>query len=166
MKKNTYLAIGILLGIALGVSFSMLADLMSEKDNKVDVIINGSKLGAAIVVDGKSFVPVRDIAEAAGYRIDLQDEKIVLIKKPSVQMYLEGIHLAEKRLRELEKSRESVRKALEDMSRGSSKYTAEEIKRFQARLETLQYDQARLEQYKAVAEQKLQELTDKAGHQK
>lgn len=162
MKKYAYLWIGILVGIAFGVSFGIIGDLLSGSsgkkiENEVEVIVDGSKLGTAIVVDGKSFVPVRNMAEAAGYTIHLQEKKIVLVKKPSRQMYLEGIRMADKRIRELENSRQFVEKVLEDMKE-NPRYTVEEIKMFKAKFESFHYDLAKLKKYKAEAEQRLLEL--------
>lgn len=47
------------------------------------VELNGQALDTAIIVNGKSYAPVRVIGEAAGYEVSMQNKKIILDEKSS-----------------------------------------------------------------------------------
>lgn len=47
------------------------------------VELNGQVLDTAIIVNGKSYAPVRVIGEAAGYEVSMQNKKIILDEKSS-----------------------------------------------------------------------------------
>ncbi|MDK8193778.1 hypothetical protein QP794_27220 [Paenibacillus sp. UMB7766-LJ446] len=54
------------------------------------VELNGQALDNAIIVDGKSYAPVRVIGEAAGYDVSMQNKKIILDEKPSATVTTPG----------------------------------------------------------------------------
>ncbi|MGR6546263.1 hypothetical protein [Paenibacillus tundrae] len=86
MKK--YVA-GFLAGAVFVLSASAFADdiksLVGKKiQGEAVVELKGQALDTAIIVDGKSYAPVRSIGEAAGYEVSMQDKKIIMDKKPVV----------------------------------------------------------------------------------
>lgn len=52
--------------------------------------LNGQALDTAIIIDGKSYAPVRVIGEAAGYDVSMQDKRIVLNEKSSPTATIPG----------------------------------------------------------------------------
>lgn len=58
------------------------ADTISLKgkkiDSEADVVVDGVKIGTAILIEGKSYAPVRVIGEAAGFNVDFKDWTVVL----------------------------------------------------------------------------------------
>lgn len=85
MKK--YIA-GFLAGALFTVAGAAFADdiqsLIGKKIQGETVVeLNGQALDTAIIVDGKSYAPVRVIGEAAGYDVSMQNKKIILEEKVS-----------------------------------------------------------------------------------
>lgn len=85
MKK--YVA-SFLAGAVFVLSASAFADdiqsLIGKKiQGEAVVELNGQTLDTAIIVDGKSYAPVRAIGEAAGYDVSMQNKKIILDEKAS-----------------------------------------------------------------------------------
>lgn len=85
MKK--YIA-GFLAGAVFVLSATAFADdiqsLIGKKIQGETVVeLNGQALDTAIIVDGKSYAPVRTIGEAAGYGVSMQNKKIILENKAS-----------------------------------------------------------------------------------
>lgn len=85
MKK--YVA-GFLAGAVFTLSAAAFADdiksLVGKKIQGETVVeLNGQALDTAIIVDGKSYAPVRSIGEAAGYDVSMQNKKIILDEKVS-----------------------------------------------------------------------------------
>ncbi|KAG3046004.1 hypothetical protein PC121_g20946 [Phytophthora cactorum] len=83
MKK--YIA-GFLAGAVFVLSATAFADdiksLVGKKiQGEAVVELNGQALDTAIIVDGKSYAPVRVIGEAAGYDVSMQNKKIILGEK-------------------------------------------------------------------------------------
>lgn len=82
MKKLGYIAIGIMIGSVLSFGVGAAADGISLVGKKIggetDVLVNGVKLGTAIIVNGSSYAPVRVIGEAAGFDVGFVDKKVVL----------------------------------------------------------------------------------------
>lgn len=83
MKK--YVA-SFLAGAVFVLSASAFADdiksLVGKKiQGEAVVELNGQALDTAIIVDGKSYAPVRAIGEAAGYDVSMQNKKIILGEK-------------------------------------------------------------------------------------
>ncbi|WP_339259604.1 hypothetical protein MKZ12_07325 [Paenibacillus sp. FSL R5-0713] len=85
MKK--YVA-GFLAGALFTLAGAAFADdiqsLIGKKiQGEAVVELNGQALDTAIIVDGKSYAPVRVIGEAAGYDVSMQNKKIILDEKTS-----------------------------------------------------------------------------------
>ncbi|OMF00297.1 hypothetical protein BK124_11620 [Paenibacillus amylolyticus] len=85
MKK--YVA-GFLAGALFTLAGAAFADdiqsLIGKKIQGETVVeLNGQALDTAIIVDGKSYAPVRTIGEAAGYGVSMQNKKIILEDKVS-----------------------------------------------------------------------------------
>lgn len=82
MKKLGYLAIGIVIGSIMSFSVGAAADSISLIGKKIggesDVLVDGKKIGTAIIVNGSSYAPVRVIGEAAGFNVGFVDKKVVL----------------------------------------------------------------------------------------
>lgn len=82
MKKLGYIAIGIMIGSVLSFGVGAAADSISLVGKKIsgetDVLVNGAKLGTAIIVNGASYAPVRVIGEAAGFDVGFVNKKVVL----------------------------------------------------------------------------------------
>lgn len=82
MKKAKYVIFGILIGLLMSVSFTVAADTVSLIGKKIggesEVLLNGEYLDTAIIVNGKSYAPVRAIGEAAGYDVDFINKKVIL----------------------------------------------------------------------------------------
>lgn len=79
---------GFLAGALFTVAGAAFADdiqsLIGKKiQGEAVVELNGQALDTAIIVDGKSYAPVRAIGEAAGYDVSMQDKKIILDDKVS-----------------------------------------------------------------------------------
>ncbi|MEO2261171.1 hypothetical protein ABGV43_30135 [Paenibacillus amylolyticus] len=92
MKK--YVA-GFLAGAVFVLSASAFADdiqsLIGKKiQGEAVVELNGQALDTAIIVDGKSYAPVRVIGEAAGYDVSMQNKKIILDEKSSATVTVPG----------------------------------------------------------------------------
>ncbi|MEN1985871.1 hypothetical protein [Paenibacillus hubeiensis] len=83
MKK--YVA-GFLAGALFTLAGAAFADdiqsLIGKKiQGEAVVELNGQTLDTAIIIDGKSYAPVRAIGEAAGYDVSMQNKKIILDEK-------------------------------------------------------------------------------------
>ncbi|WP_419890735.1 hypothetical protein [Paenibacillus xylanexedens] len=92
MKK--YIA-GFLAGAVFILSASAFADdiksLVGKKiQGEAVVELNGQALDNAIIVDGKSYAPVRVIGEAAGYDVSMKNKKIILDEKSSATVVTPG----------------------------------------------------------------------------
>lgn len=108
MKK---FAIGIVVGAVLMFSGQAFADSISLIGKKVGseatVILNDIQLSDAIIVDSKSYAPVRDIAEAFGASVDFETatkEKKAVIRLDSLttsEINLEANTIAEKEVLKL-----------------------------------------------------------------
>lgn len=85
MKKSSYLIIGLVAGALVSTSASALAaQVQSLVGKKVAgeyvVKVDGKKLSdKAIVVDGKSHLPVRSITDALGAKIDVVEKGEIVI---------------------------------------------------------------------------------------
>lgn len=82
MKKLGYLAIGIVIGSIMSFSVGAAADSISLIGKKIsgesDVVVNGLKIGTAIIVNGSSYAPVRTIGDAAGFDVGFVNKKVIL----------------------------------------------------------------------------------------
>lgn len=85
MKKSSYLIIGLVAGALISTSASALAaqvqSLIGKKvAGEYIVKVDGKKLSdKAIVVDGKSHLPVRSITDALGAKIDVVEKGEIVI---------------------------------------------------------------------------------------
>lgn len=77
---------GLIIGLMLSFTATTYADdiksLVGVKiQGETPVIANGKDVGNAIIVDGKSYAPVRSISEAAGFEVKVENKQIVMTKK-------------------------------------------------------------------------------------
>lgn len=49
---------------------------------ETDVIVNGTKLDTAIIVDGKSYAPLRSVGSVAGYEVGFTSDKKITLDTP------------------------------------------------------------------------------------
>jgi hypothetical protein len=128
MKK--YLA-GFLIGALLTMTTSAFADdisnLVGKKVQAESAVQVGGKTIETVVVEGKNYAPVRDIGEAAGYTVTVDNKKVILTKKNNS----EAIVTSEQ---QLIKNIESQKKAIIYANEELNKYIAEvdRIKALQA----------------------------------
>lgn len=86
MKK---MFVGIFIGAFLTLSTTALAsgvsDLIGKKvDGVKNVSLNGESIGQAVIIQGKSYLPVRDLADGYGSKIDIQKGGDILLSTPTV----------------------------------------------------------------------------------
>jgi hypothetical protein len=86
MKKYSYLFLGIMIGVMLTASVGAYAATKGYIGKKISsemtVYVDGQKLAdAAIVVEGKSFLPVRKTSEVSGLNLELKNNSIYLQSK-------------------------------------------------------------------------------------
>lgn len=108
MKKLGYIAIGIMIGSVLSFGVGAAADSISLVGKKIsgetDVLVDGVKLGTAIIVNGSSYAPVRVISEAAGFDVGFVDKKVVLgTAKEEVVKPVETVDANKVRIEEIKK---------------------------------------------------------------
>jgi predicted RNase H-like nuclease (RuvC/YqgF family) len=85
MKK---MFVGILIGAFLTLSTTALAsgvsDLIGKKvDGVKNVSLNGDSIGQAVIIQGKSYLPVRDLADGYGSKIEIQKGGDILLTTPT-----------------------------------------------------------------------------------
>lgn len=82
MKK--YL-IGAIAGFMLSLGVSAHAEVSNLVDRVVQgmfpVTIDGNSVGNAIVVDDKTYLPVREFGEATGYKVTFSEDRAVILTK-------------------------------------------------------------------------------------
>ncbi|GGH45896.1 hypothetical protein GCM10008014_08220 [Paenibacillus silvae] len=115
MKK--YLA-GFLAGVLFTIAGAAFADdiqsLIGKKiQGEAVVELNGQALDTAIIVDGKSYAPVRAIGEAAGYDVSMQNKKIILGEKATATTPGKGPSVEEQKAK-LEKRIADVKQRISD----------------------------------------------------
>jgi len=86
MKKLSYIGLGILIGLVLSIGTaayaSELSSLVGKKVGSVwSIELNGSQVSDAVIIDGRSYAPVRAISEALGLDVDFTDGKVILNDK-------------------------------------------------------------------------------------
>ncbi|WP_052350574.1 hypothetical protein [Paenibacillus gorillae] len=99
MKKVGFLIIGMVIGaslmLAASVSASSLGLIGKKVQDEVDVLIDGKNIGSAIIVDNKTYAPVRPIGEAAqydvGYKSTAGNKVVTLTTRTGDGMDLETI---------------------------------------------------------------------------
>lgn len=82
MKK---FILGLVIGMAIMIPVGAHAEVESLINQVVQgmfpVSIDGKPLGNAIVVDNKTYLPVRDFGEAVGYKVTFTDDQQVVLTK-------------------------------------------------------------------------------------
>ncbi|WP_138756539.1 hypothetical protein [Paenibacillus sinopodophylli] len=86
MKKVYYVITGIVVGVVLSVGTSAYATEISALVGKKiqsewTVTLDGTQIDNAIIVDGKSYAPVRSISEAVGLEVGFQGKNVILNTK-------------------------------------------------------------------------------------
>lgn len=156
MKKFGYLALGVVIGAALTVSSSVFGASLGLIGKKIQgeavVMVNGGQIDSAIIVDGKSYAPVRSIGAAAGYDIGFEPGKITLKSKgANSNMYNAGTRL--------DNINTGINKAKRDIAQNQIRYdeytklgdtvnadiAKAKIEEAQQRLEKLEAEKAELE---------------------
>mgnify|MGYP001316307642 CR=1 FL=1 len=182
MKK---VVVSFLAGAVFATSATVFADnvksLVGRKvQAKADVMLNGQKIDTAIAIDGKSYAPVRSIAEAAGLNVSYRNGRINLDTVRDVPGYSApqtpsmSKERIEKRLQEArERFRyyedtikrletdggiERARKAVEIAVSEPEKYSADEVELFKRRVERAEKELADAYKYKAELEALITEL--------
>lgn len=86
MKKLSLILVSAISGAMLMLTGQVLADEVTKIGKKIGgeatVIIEGKELSKAIIVDSKSYAPVRDIAEAFGATATYEKGVITIDKTP------------------------------------------------------------------------------------
>lgn len=77
---------GLVVGLVLSFTASVYADdikslVGSSIQGEAPVIADGKNVGNAIIVDGKSYAPVRSISEAAGFDVKMENKQIIMTQK-------------------------------------------------------------------------------------
>ncbi|OMF48585.1 hypothetical protein [Paenibacillus peoriae] len=88
MKK---IVAGFLAGALFTIGATSFADeiqsLVGKKiQGETSVSVNGKSIDKAVVVDGKSYAPVRSVAEAAGMKVQFGKEGIALSDEPTKEI--------------------------------------------------------------------------------
>lgn len=83
MKKLSYLFSGALIGAAVMLTTSAygadIAALVGKKvQGETDIVVEGVPVEKAIIIDGKSYAPVRSVAELGGFNVEFKDKKVIL----------------------------------------------------------------------------------------
>ncbi|WP_020615730.1 hypothetical protein [Paenibacillus daejeonensis] len=86
MKKLSYLLTGAFIGAAVMLTTSVygadIAALVGKKvQGETEIVVAGIPVEKAIIIDGKSYAPVRSIAEMGGFEVDFVDKKILMNQK-------------------------------------------------------------------------------------
>lgn len=86
-----YLLIGLIVGVAMTISFSAIADGVSKIGKKIDaeyvVKLDGAELDVkAISMEGTSYAPVRAIGEALGLDVDFVEGEVLLNKQLNMKL--------------------------------------------------------------------------------
>lgn len=85
MKNHSRLIVGIIIGVALSVSSTALAETFSVVGKKIEgefpVTVNGTKLTTnAGVIEGTSYLPVRVISESLGLTVSFDSKEGIALK--------------------------------------------------------------------------------------
>ncbi|WP_157261211.1 hypothetical protein [Paenibacillus wynnii] len=162
MKKYI---VGFLVGAIFTVSATAFADDIKSLVGKAiqgeaPVIVDGRQLDTAIIVDGKSYAPVRSIGEAAGYSVSVDGKKIIL--KSEVKDTMKTTSENMNKPRNLEDANWAIDKAKSDIERYKEAIQLYELNVSASKTEEAKANnQQMLDSYKkqlAEAEQKLIDL--------
>lgn len=164
MKK--YIA-GFLAGALFTIAGAAFADdiqsLIGKKiQGEAVVELNGQALDTAIIVDGKSYAPVRAIGEAAGYDVSMQNKKIILGEKATATTPGKGsIVEDESKIKEIIASHEESIKREENRIASYEKLILErpnDKEAYQAVIDTAKANIAKYKQWIAEREAQLTDL--------
>lgn len=83
MKKLSYLFAGAIIGAAVTLTTSVygaeIASLIGKKvQGETDIVVAGVPIEKAIIIEGKSYAPVRSVAELGGLKVEFKDKRVVL----------------------------------------------------------------------------------------
>lgn len=151
---------GLIVGAFLIFSFQVAAESISKVGKRIDseikVELNGAPVGQAIVTEGKSYAPVRDIANAIGAKIKVSKEVIQL------DIPLSDDFLTEK-IRSLEAEENYIQVRIENLSnsiiRGNQILAEEEARLSEARESSKAAIQERINNLKSGRKKSEDEIT-------
>ncbi|PWW06341.1 hypothetical protein DFQ01_103243 [Paenibacillus cellulosilyticus] len=83
MRKISILLLGVIIGVLISITTSVygesLRSLVGQKiQGEMKVVLNGQQFDTAIVVNGKSYAPLRNTFESAGYSVSLSEKTVIL----------------------------------------------------------------------------------------
>jgi len=104
MKRTGYIFLGAAIGVALTLSASAAADgisnLIGKKvQSEATVTLDGKKIDTAIVIDNKSYAPIRSISEASGKKVSYEGGEVRL-ETPKKEPAKEPIEIIDPRKQE------------------------------------------------------------------
>lgn len=161
MKK--YFA-AFLAGALFTLSATAFADevinLVGQKVQAVNEVSikDGEKVGAGIIVDGKTYAPVRSIGEAAGFSVELEGKDVILVKPEQVSPEYE-VKSEVKRtytIEQLDGAIESTKEAI--------KREEEKIKIYEKALNDPQYDDVYRESYQSSIDFSKEQVNELKGY--
>lgn len=89
MKKLGYVSIGIIVGLLMSLAVGVYGEELSLVGNKVGsewtLTIDGEEVGVVPIIKGRSYAPVRLIAESAGFDVEFEEGEVYLITKPEIE---------------------------------------------------------------------------------
>ncbi|BFH70590.1 hypothetical protein J27TS7_58970 [Paenibacillus dendritiformis] len=125
MKK---FILGIIVGALLAFSpqvYSAASSLVGKKiDGQIEVKLDGKQVGSAVVVEGTSYLPVRNIANELGLKIKV-DKKEVTITSEEKSAEEEIAKLKKERVKvsdQLERDKANVESSLHDVEKTKERY--------------------------------------------
>lgn len=82
--------IGFIVGVVVSVSATAYADdivslIGQQVDGQTPVYLNGTKLDDAVIIDSKSYAPIRTVSEAAGLEVSYTEGEIQLSEPQSTE---------------------------------------------------------------------------------
>lgn len=139
VKKYFHIFIGAIIGAAIMIVGTAAADTISLKGKKIeseaDVVVDGVKIGTAILIEGKSYAPVRVIGEAAGFNVDFKDWTVILetpSEKESAPVVTEDVSDIDAKIKELQIEMKIHSTRLSELTGLNwDEYTEEEYKKLQ-----------------------------------
>ena len=174
MKRLAYIALGIFIGVSLTISagaYAASSGLIGKKvTSEVDVNVNGSKIAdRGAVVDGRTYLPVRTIANILGASTSYESGEVLLTTSTKVtenedeeQRHIQ-ITLIQNRISEIDEALARGRQnlqAAQNLLNGalSDPKAAESVSMYQWMVDQAQTSISKLEQEKADLETKLNAL--------
>lgn len=129
MKK---FMIGLVSGALLMASGQVLADSVSKIGQKIDgeakVVLNGEQLSNAVISEGKSYAPVRDIAEALGASASYTKGVITIEENQADIGIPDKIALLEGKKKIIEDKIASVEKSIKGLEEETIPFREERLK--------------------------------------